>query len=242
MYQVVGYHRPSTVGEALDLLAADDRVALAGGVHVHHDGGGVPTEVVDLQEVGLDTVELDGATARLGATVRLQAVVDDERLPDAIRQAARAEQPSTLRTLATIGGAIATASGASVLLAALLAHGAVVRMQSATSGERRMALSELLSEGCHPTDLILDVSIETAGRASIVRTGRTPEDVPIVGVVGRRSADTTAIAVCGVEPVPTLVGPGGIDALQPVDDHRASASYRRHLAEVLTARVLEELS
>ena len=242
MYQVVGYHRPASVDEALGLLAAGGRRPLAGGVHVHHDGGGVATEVVDLQSVGLDTIDHDGGTARLGATVRLQTLVDDERLPDAIRATARAEQPSTLRTLATVGGTIATASGDSVFLAALLAHGATVRVQGEASGQRSLPISELLAEGCADSELIIDVTIEIDGVASVVRTGRTPQDVPIVGVVARRSGDITRFALCGVAESVVLLDAAGLDGLAPLADHRASASYRRHLAEVLTARALEELS
>ena len=163
-----------------------------------------------------------------------------------VRLAARAEQPSTLRSLATVGGTIAAASGDSLLLATMLAYGAVVRLSSEQSGERTSLLSDLLVEGRREGELILDVTIETAGTSAIARTGRTPADVPIVGVVGRRTGDgdaaVTAMAVCGVGAVPVLIEPDGLEALQPIDDHRSTASYRRHLVEVQAARVLEELS
>ena len=250
MYQVVGYHRPTTVGEALHLLATGDRVALAGGVHVQHDGGAPPREVVDLQAVGLDSIDSDGTMVRLGAMVRLQALADTADLPETVRLAARAEQPSTLRPLATVGGTVAAASGDSLLLATMLAHGAVVRLSSEQSGERTLPLSDLLIEGRREGELILDVAIETAGNSAIARTGRTPADVPIVGVVGRRfghgqgdgDAAVTVMAACGVGAVPVLIQPDDLEALQPIDDHRSTASYRRHLIEVQTARVLKELS
>ena len=111
MYQVVGYHRPSSLAEALQLVAVGDRVPLGGGVHLHHDGGAVATDVVDLQASGLDALDISATSARLGAMVRLHTVAEDQRLPELIANTARAEQPSTLRTLATIGGTIAAASG-----------------------------------------------------------------------------------------------------------------------------------
>jgi CO/xanthine dehydrogenase FAD-binding subunit len=246
MYHVVGYHRPASLAEAVRLLAADGRVALAGGVHMHHDGGAAPAEVVDLQAVGLDTVEVAGPTATLGATVRLQALVDDERIPTVVREAAQAEHPSALRTLATVGGTIATASGDSLLLAALLVHDAVVRLASADHGERTVSLSDLLATGRRHDDVIVGVTLQIVGAGAIARTGRTPRDVPIVGAVGRRVADPTGdrtrLALCGIGGTPVLVEPGGVGSIQPIDDHRATASYRRHLAEVLCARVLAELA
>ena len=138
----------------------------------------------------------------------------------------------------------------------MLAHGAVVTLSSEQSGERTLPLSDLLVEGRRVGELILDVAIETAGSSAIARTGRTPADVPIVGVVGRRfghghgvgdgagdgDAAVTVMAACGVSAVPVLIEPDDLEALQPIDDHRSTASYRRHLVEVQVARVLEELS
>ena len=246
MYHVIGYHRPASLAEAVRLLAFDGRVALAGGVHIHHDGGAAPAEVVDLQAVGLDTVDVAGPTATFGATVRLQALVDDERIPTIVREAARAEQPSALRTLATVGGTIATASGDSLLLAALLVHEGVVRLATADHGERTVPLSDLLATGRRHGEVIVAVTLETGGSGAMARTGRTPRDVPIVGAVGRRVADSTGdrtrLALCGIGGIPVLVETGDVGSIQPIDDHRATASYRRHLAEVLSTRVLAELA
>ncbi len=245
-HDVVGYHRPGTLSDALLLVSSDHRVALAGGVHLHHDGGGDPTEVVDLQALGLDAIHVVGDRVHLGATARLQAVVDDARLPTVVREAARLAQPSTLRSLATVGGSIATASGDSLLLAALLAHDAIVRLASDRLGERTVSLDALMGQGRGNDELIVDVVVQLGGEGAIAVTGRTPRDTPIVGVVGRR-ADAphgagVTVALCGVGVRPVLVPPEGIAAVPTVDDHRATANYRRHLAEVLTARVLEDLS
>lgn len=257
MYRVVGYHRPTSLPEALGLLAGGGRVALAGGVHLHHDGGAEPADVVDLQAAGLDTLEIEPTVARIGGMVRLQAVVDQPLLPDVLRSAARAEQPSALRTLATVGGAIANAAGDSLLLAALLAHDAVVELASEADGRRSISLAELLADRRRPGELIVDVEVQTTGRSALARTGRTPQDTPIVGVVARRApgpggSGITAIngrdggpvtlGMCGIGVRPVRIAPDGLSALQPIDDHRATAAYRSHLADVLTGRVLEELS
>lgn len=242
MYDVVGYHRPTTLPETLQLLAADDHVALAGGVHLHHDGAGRDVDVVDLQAAGLDGIELNDDALTCGAMVRLQSLVDDRRVPELVRDAARAEQPSALRTLATVGGAIAMAADDSLLLAAMLVHETVVRVAAHVVGERTVALADLLASERDPQELIVGVTMATDGTGALAQTGRTPRDRPIVGVVGRRVGDSTTLAACGVGPVPVLVEPGELATLESFDDHRATASYRRHLAEVLAARVSEGLA
>ncbi len=47
MYRIDAYHRPTSVAEAVDLLAVPTRLALAGGTTIRHDGGATPTEVED---------------------------------------------------------------------------------------------------------------------------------------------------------------------------------------------------
>ena len=245
MYHVVGYHRPASVDEAVQLLGSRPRIALAGGVHVQHRIDGDPTELVDLQAVGLDSIRIEASTARIGATVRLQTLVDDDRVPAVVRATARAEHPSTLRWSATLGGTVARAAGDSMLLAALLAHDAVVRIAHATRGERTIPLTGFLDSGCESSELIVEIAITTSGRGAIAGTGRTPRDVPIVGVVGRRnddSADGIWLGVCGVGLRPMMARPDELDSVRPVDDHRATSRYRRHLLDVLAGRVLEELA
>jgi carbon-monoxide dehydrogenase medium subunit len=245
MYHVVGYHRPGSVDEAVRLLGSRPRIVLGGGVHVQHRNGGDPAELVDLQAVGLDSIRIEGSTARIGATARLQTLVDDDRLPAVVRDTARAEHPSTLRWSATIGGTVARAAGDSMLLAALLAHDAVVRIAHATRGERTIPLAGLLDGGCDSSELIVEVAISTSGRGASAGTGRTPRDIPIVGVVGRRvddGADGIRLGVCGVGLRPLVVRPDELDSLRPVDDHRATSRYRRHVVDVLAGRVLEDLA
>ncbi|MFW2381858.1 MAG: FAD binding domain-containing protein [Acidimicrobiales bacterium] len=237
MHQLTGYHRPATVEEALNLLDGT-RVVLAGGTTIRHDGGGPPVEVVDLQNLGLDTVNLDGDRIELGAMVTLQSLVDDDRVPELIRTTARAELPSTLRTLATVGGTIATGGGESVFLAALLVHDVLVHFADGTSKDLRT----VLRDGVGASQLIVGINATTGGTSAMAGTGRTPADIPIVAAVGREANDHLHIAVCGVAATPLLVDPVELDQLDPPADFRGSSDYRRHLAKVLTARVVEELS
>lgn len=233
MHQLVGYHRPTSVSDARALLEGENRIVLGGGTTIRHDGGGEPTEVVDLQSLGLDGIENEDSSLRLGATTRLQELADHALVPDVVREAAGLEQPSTLRTLATVGGTIGARDPESVLTTALLAYDAIVGF----ADERELPLGDVLRDGLAPGDLITYVDIANTGTGAIARTGRTPADKPIVAAVGRTSDGGVRIALSGVGAVPMVVDPDKIEDLEPPGDFRGSTQYRRHLAATLSARV-----
>jgi CO/xanthine dehydrogenase FAD-binding subunit len=188
-------------------------------------------------------ISADGGRVRLGATATLDALRRCKLLPDSLREQARAEQPSTLRTLATVGGLVAKGSADSVLLAALLAHDAEVETAGPGSADRsQSSLAGLLAGGLAPGSLITAVAVDPSGRAAAAGTGRTPADVPIVAAYGRRTDNFVAMALTGVGDHPVLVDVHDPTAgLDPAGDFRGSREYRLHLAGTLTARVMQEL-
>lgn len=237
---VTAYHRPASLDEALDLLSAPKRVALGGGTTLNADRELSGLEAVDLQSLGLDGIAAaEGGWVRIGATVTLDAVRRCELLPDSLRELARLEQPSTLRTLATVGGLVARASAESLLLAGLLAHDARVELAGPPSD---LSLAELLAAGLPRGSLITAVTVDPSGCTATARTGRTPADVPIVAAYGRRTDGFVAMALTGVGGHPVLVDVYDPTAgLEPAEDFRGSREYRLHLAATLTARAMAEL-
>lgn len=241
---VAAYHRPASLGEALDLLSSPQRVALAGGTTLNADRVPSELEAVDLQGLGLDGISADGGRVRIGATANLDSVRRCELLPESLRELARAEQPSTLRTLATVGGLVAKASSESLLLAGLLAHeGRVELAGPGGAGSSERTLAELLVAGLPAGSLITAVTVDPDGSTAYAGTGRTPADVPIVAAYGRRTEGFVAMALTGVADHPVLVDVFDPTAgLDPAGDFRGSREYRLHLAATLTARVMQELS
>jgi CO/xanthine dehydrogenase FAD-binding subunit len=239
MSKIVGYHRPSTVEEALGLLGAPGvrRVPLGGGTGVNADLERDPIEVVDLQGLGLSDIAVSDGRMTVGATTRLQALVDHASTPPIIADLARREAPSTLRAMATIGGVVAAADPESELYAALLVSQAMVSVVD-SSGVGEVPLDGFSAGG---SQLITAVSLSIDGALAVERTVRTPADTPIVAVVGRRGSDgSTRLAGCGVGPRPVLFDDPA--ALSPPGDFRGSAEYRSHLAAVHVARVREALA
>lgn len=242
---VAGYHRPTTLDEAIELLADPNRVILAGGTSLNADREHSDLEAVDLQALGLDTIEAEaegeaaGDRLRIGSMATLAVVAADERIPEALRRLAAAEQPSTLRTVATLGGVVAAGESESLLLAALLVHDTTVEL----AGGPATPLAELLADGLAPHSIITGITIATGGVVGHVGTARTPADRPIVAAVARRVGDTVTLALTGVAPTPVLVDAASpTEGLEPPDDFRGSSVYRMHLAATLAERALEVTS
>ncbi len=226
---------------------------LAGGTVLNADRTLSDLELVDLQDLGLGEIALvDDGRLRIGATATLDDICRSDLMPQGIRDRARAESPSTMRTLATLGGRIAsgpsrTGWAESAFLAALLAHDTVlelVKVEGDTAGtEKTCRLDKHLSHAGPDGDpsLITAITIESNGKTAFQSTARTPADTPIVAVYGRKTDDGMTIAVSGASAYPIVVDPDNPD-LDPPNDFRGSAQYRKDVSKTLIERVVTELN
>jgi len=237
---VLAYHRPTSLDEAAKLISKDHNLALAGGTAIVPEArkqSSIGVEMVDLQALGLGDIEPSHKGLQLGSMVRLGDLRDNADVPDLLKDAARRELPSALRNQATVGGTIAQADTDSLLLAALLVHEALVQLHN----QPNASLSDYLSGDRR--GLIVAVTIETAGTGTIVSTGRTPADTPIVAAVARATGTGPRLALSGVAPTPIEVDPTSpTSGLEPLGDFRGSTAYRIHLARVLSARAVAEVN
>lgn len=210
-----------------------------------------PIEVVDLQGLELKGIaRLESGAVSIGAGTDLQAVASSDLLPASLRAAARREKPSTLRTRATLGGLIARGESESGLLAVLLAHETTVEVSLVGEVVERELGAVLAALPLAPAEILLRARLDPAGAVAVETTARTVADRPIVAAVCRKAPDgRVLVALAGVAPTPVLFelpAPAGsrldLSALEPASDFRGSAEYRRALASVLAARVVEEVS
>ena len=241
MSRVSAYKRPASLEEALAALEDSHSVLVGGGTRLHAMTGPEPVLVVDLQALDLAGVRPSGRdTVELGATTTLEDLATSPELPEVVREAARREQPSSLRTLSTLGGCVASAQFESELLATLLAYRAIVRLVN-SDGTSVTPLADLLARsGRLAGRIIAAVEIETGGRAAVARVARTPADRAIVAAIARRDPQgTLLLAFSGVARVPVLVDDP--ETLEPPGEFRGSSEYRKAMAEVLGTRAREAL-
>ena len=239
MVQVSSYERPKSLDEALAALEVAGTVPMGGGTRLAAFAGSGPVSVVDLQAAGLGGIQrLDGGKILIGATTTLDELANSSDVPVAVREAARRERPSSLRTLSTVGGCVATAEVESELLATFLVYRASVRTADST-GASAVPLGDLLADPDRRAGhVITHVEIETGGYATAARVGRTPSDTPIVAAVARRDPEgNVLVAFAGVAAAPVLADSAG--EFVPPDDFRGSSEYRKSMAETLGQRVRE---
>jgi carbon-monoxide dehydrogenase medium subunit len=264
----VEYYRPATLAEALALLRREKvrTVPLAGGTGLVPTLGRRAEAVVDLQDLGLDTLAVEGDHLRIGAMVRLQQLIEAPEAGPFLARAAHAEGPRNLRNAATIGGTVAGAAPSSELLIALLILDAEVSLR--LPDPTTVSLDRFLDSPGQMLDggLISAVTALAPAAAPLVameRVARTPKDRPIVAVAARleRSGDLCSgacLALAGVASRPIrlpkvedklkgqpfntelveLAATAVASAIEPASDFRASAEYRREMAVVLTRRAL----
>lgn len=244
------YHRPQTLEEALKLIAKPDTLPLGGGTLLSRPGP-APVSVVDLQALGLNTVQTKGNTLEIGATVTLQQLLEHESVPQALKTAIKLEAPLNLRNAATVAGTLVAAEGRSTFAACLMAMDAKVTM----TGDQSSVVSigdflPLRSENL-PGKLITSIEIPLNVRLAFETVARTPADKPIVcATLAKWPSGRTRLALGGYGKAPLLAMDGtesegfetaARNTFHEAADEWASAEYRMDVAATLAKRCLSHI-
>lgn len=258
---ITGYHRPTTLDEALSLLARPSpRTFPMGGGTKLNQPSTQSFEVVDLQalaaqpDLGLGQIRLSGNLIELGAAVSLQQVSESVIFPQSMRtalnQALRNELTYNLRQVATVGGTLVSSSARSGLAVVFSALDALLEVATHQDGLSVVSLGDFLAlrRELRPGGLIIRIKIQSNSTLTYAAVSRTPSDFPLVSTaVARWPSGRSRIFLGGYGQSPRLVldGPdadgAGIaarEAFRDAGDEWASSEYRSAMAEILTNRCL----
>jgi CO/xanthine dehydrogenase FAD-binding subunit len=251
LFMILEYHRPAKIEDVLRLLARTNppTYPLGGGTALQRYSSQA-IAVVDLQAVGLNTVQRRGNILQVGATLTLQSLADalkSEKLENlaGLEKAITREASYNLRQVGTIAGALVTARGRSPFATALLALDASLGLQP---GDEQVGLGDFLPLRAERLShrLITLITIPLNVRLAYEYIARSSADFPIIcAAVAIWTSGRTRVALGGFGNSPVLVFDGteadGIeiaarDACSQAGDEWASAEYRQEMAGILVKR------
>lgn len=245
------YHRPKSIDEALKFLSISDARPLGGGTwltNVKH----ASFEVIDLQELGLDTLKKSGNNLEIGATVTLQQLLESEHVIAPLKTAIKREAPINIRNAATVAGTLVTADGRSTFTTVMLALNATLTLNGPSPSAT--ALGEFLpfGPGKLPGQLITAISIPFNTELAFEIVSRTPADKPIVcAAIATWPSGRMRLVLGGFRSSPLLALDGSDsddleiaarNAFHDAADEWASAEYRMDVAATLARRCKEKLT
>jgi CO/xanthine dehydrogenase FAD-binding subunit len=248
---ITAYHRPQTLDEAIILLTQPNTLPLGGGTLLSRPTDG-SIEVVDLQALGLDSLNKTGNNLEFGATLTLQALLESEHCPEALKSALKLEAPLNVRNAATVAGTLVACDGRSTFASVLLAMDAKVTMTSKQKGEETINIGDFLPLREQVRGkLITKIIIPTNVKLAFEYVSKTPADKPLVcAALAQWNSGRTRLALGGYGKSPMLAMDGteseGVEAaakntFHEANDEWASAEYRMDVASTLAKRCLEAL-
>jgi aerobic carbon-monoxide dehydrogenase medium subunit len=259
----VGYARPSSVDEAVRLLAENDGARpLAGGqtiVNVMKARAAAPDVLVDLADLAeLRTIAVnDGGGLELGALATYSQLITSAEVKSArpiVAEVAAQIADVQVRNRGTVGGNVCSNDPTNHLPPVFVAAGAAMTIVGA-DGERTVPAEEFFlgvyMTAAGPGELLTKVVLPPTGEArdgfSAVTIGA--DGTCIVNAAATVTGDEARIVLGCVAATPVLLTAEAAEdavreavrgaTLDPPSDVHGPAEYRRQLAEAVAARALE---
>ncbi len=222
MLKITAYHCPTTLAEAVSLLAEEGRTVIAGGtdllVNPRYMAG--VREVVDIHKLGLDYITEENGWLRIGAGATMRTVARHPKiqaLADGIlaRGAAVCGSPN-IRNMATLAGNVASALPSADTPPSLLALDAQVVLVG-KKGERIVPLDIFFvgpAQSICERELIRELRIPLDNfdtiKGGFYKIGRTAEDISMVNaaatlIIKDGSITSARIVMGAVAPIPLRV-------------------------------------
>lgn len=152
--------------------------------------------VVDLQKLGLIGVEVDEKYIKIGASEKLQTLLDHEEIPDSLKKAIKRFPGSlNIRNSATIAGSVLISDGRFDLLPWLLSAETEVE----TYPDNNKISLDIYLKGFKNSDSSLIITKILIPRNANIKwdvIARTPKDAILVGMFIHQKATNNEMKIC----------------------------------------------
>lgn len=260
------YHRPQSLAQALALLAEHgDAKLIAGGqslAPMMNMRLAQPAQLVDLNAIaGLDAIDEARDFIEVGALARHHAVATSPLIRKhcpLLAAAAATIGHYAIRSRGTLGGSLAHADPAAQLPLVAATLGAEIAV-AGRRGERRVRAREffvsLMTTVLEPDEIVVSARFPKARageRHAYLQFSRRSGDFAIVAVACTVRDGRLTVGLGGVEDKPVVlddfspreklevIARGARDAVNPTDDPRVPAVFRKELVEALVKRAVAQ--
>jgi CO/xanthine dehydrogenase FAD-binding subunit len=235
------YIKPGDLSHAYErLVGTKGAVVMGGGIFLRLQNRTVPL-MIDLADLGLDGVNITGDRVEIGAMTTLRQIEKHIGLPEALTGAMKQIAGISVRNMATIGGSVMGRYPFSDVIPVLLSFDTTLHFHS--SGD--MALLEYLENGLPCCDILTHLTFRMPEKSAYKAYKTIYTDFALVNVsvakkdgycvsIGARPGHSKCVRVDGAEEVLGLV-----ERFEFGTDHRASAEYRKALAQALLEDIWE---
>ena len=243
--------KPASVDEAIRLKSQykDEAVFMAGGSKLNATPTRTDKKVaISLAGLGLNEIKEQDGQLHIGATATLQQLIDDPRIPSALREAAGFIYSRNVRNQATLGGEICARQDEAVLVPVFLAMDARVLCADGQTVELESFLG-----GAHDSLVLTLVLPDPARPCATRKIARSAGGLTVLSAAVALGENGQCIAVEGVVPRPVRlreVEKKGLaevplelavsEAVAPQEDARGSVAYKRYIAGVVVADLLTD--
>jgi carbon-monoxide dehydrogenase medium subunit len=241
------YHRPTSLDQAVGLLSGEDARALAGGhslLPLMKLRLAEPGTIVDLGRIpGLDAIEEDGDTVKIGALATHAAVAASEVVRSRCRvlaETAAAIGDPQVRNRGTIGGSLAHADPGADYPTVVSALGATITAVG-EGGEREIAahgfFTGIFTTSLQPGELVTSVRVPAVGAgagAAYLKHRHPASGYAVAGVaavvkVEDGKCSEARLVVGGVTGTPVVAddAANAMIGIAPVDEAAIAAAAER---------------
>jgi len=234
--------RPQSIEEAyIQLKEHEKSVVLGGGVFLKLQNRMIPF-VIDLSQLGLDTIEERQDGYVIGAMATLRQLETDRRLPDAIRGCVRQIGGIALRNLATVGGSVMGRYPFSDVMTALVAMNATLEFHH----KGHFSAQDFADKGLGEADILVRIHIPHAIGSLFAAAKPVYTDFSLVNLaiskaenfrvsIGATPAHAKTITSASLDDRDTILASFAFS-----DDRRASGEYRKALAKAMLEDACKE--
>lgn len=252
------YLKPLDISQALEMESAHhgDAVWFSGGSKLNATPTRTKKRVaISLEKLSLNEIEPNGGSLKIGATCKLQDIMDNEAAPKVLKEACSFIYSRHLRNQATIAGEVASRQEETVLLSSLIALGAHVVL--ADGNEKSVEQYRIDNQGELITHVVIpDISLVCATR----KIARSAGGLAVITAAVSLSRDgKKRIVIDGLSP--TTDGSSNpfrateieqrelegesleravAELVSPTDDIRGSVEYKRYISGVVVADLVAE--